>query len=148
MTALAAAGGRKRRAMHLANSEAYAVGTSSTIYQGSLVVWNKTTKRAVAATVATGRRFLGVAENAAVGGTATATAVYVKVLYGHEELLDAASALTGAYVGCNAAIADDNQVTTMSGAGTALLRIRVGEVLSIESGDAWTRIRSFSEIDV
>ena len=63
-------------------------------------------------------------------------------------LIDAAAALTKAYIGSNAAVADDNQVTTMSNAGTAGVRVRVGEVVSLEGGDAWVRLRQYSESDV
>ena len=145
--ALTAATTRATRANDQKSFADYVVGTSSTIYAGGLVCVNTTTGRAVAASAATGRKFLGLAEETKTGNSSGT--VRCRVSWGHEALIDTpATGLTAAYIGSNAAVSDDNQVTSMSDAGTTAVRVRVGEVVEIEGGDVWVRLRNYSEADV
>lgn len=138
--ALSADTARKRKHLPLARHESHAAGTSATIYVGSLVALNTSTGRAVAASAAASRRFLGVSEQQVTGNTGGT--VNVKYLYGHAEYMDAATALTKAYIGRCCVVSDDDKVTTASAAGTAGVQVRVGEVLSIPTANkAWVWIR-------
>lgn len=134
---------RKRRNGQAAQRGNYQVGTSAVIYQGGLVAMNLSTGRAVAATAATSRKILGVALESASSGA------YVEVEWGAEYAFDPATALTKAYTGSNVAVSTDNDVTTMSGAGTTAVRVRVGELIDYDSTSvAWVAVRNFSEADV
>lgn len=147
MTALTAAARRKRR--NVGNAIYYddiAVGTNDVIYQGALVGW--TGSRAVPANNATSVvAFLGMADfldgSTSVTGN-TAGTVKCRVVSNIEVLIDAAAALTATYIGSDAAVADDNQVTTGSDAGTAALQVRVGRITQIESGDAWVHLNNIA----
>lgn len=143
MAALAADGRRSERAVQNKVIEFYTLGTGATVYLGSLVAINESTGRAVAATAATARTFLGMAEAKATGNTAGT--VGVKVSHGHQVLINAKTALTTAYTGCNAAVSTDNDVTTASAAGTAGVQVLVGQIIQFEGGDAWVALRSYSE---
>lgn len=145
--ALSAATTRATRAADQKSYADYVVGTSATIYAGGLVCINTSTGRAVAASAATNRKFVGLAEETKTGNSGGT--VRCRVSWGHEALIDTpATGITAAYIGSNAAISDDDQVTSMSDAGTTAVRVRVGEVVEIESGDAWVRLRNYSESDV
>jgi len=146
MTALSAPAIRKTRNTDAYSYADYPVGTGATLYEGALVAYNTTTGRAVAASVVAGRKFLGLAQETKTG--VTAATVTCKVAWDLEALVNVHSSLTAAYVGSNACIYTDNDVSTMSDTGTTLSRIRVGEVTQIESGDAWIRLRQYSESDV
>lgn len=139
MAALAASTTRKVRALQNKEMEHYVVGTSAKIYKGALVCINTSTGRAVAATDAASRKILGVAEEQATGNTAGT--VKVKVAWGFQVLLDSHSALTSAYVGANCCVGNDNLVESGT---TATNDVKVGEVISFQSGDAWVAIRRFA----
>lgn len=146
MTALSANTARKRKSLQLAEHDSRAAKTSATVYQGSLVSVVESTGRAKAAAAAAGETFLGVSEHQATGNTSGTTSV--RFLYGHAELLAAATALTKSFIGCNVAVSDDNTVTTVAGAGTAGVQVRVGELLDVPSANkAWVWIRHFSQKD-
>jgi len=142
MAALTAEARRSRRNYEAKSIASYVVGTGAVIYQGGLVALNLTTGRAVAATAAASRRFLGLAEETATGDTSGT--VSVEVSWGYETLVNALAALTTAYTGANCAISTDNDVTTASGAGTAGVQVLVGEVVQFEGGDAWVALRQYS----
>ena len=142
MTALSAEASRKERNIQGKCVGRYPVGTGNTIYKGSLVVYMETTGRALAGTAAVTRSFLGVAEETATGNTGGT--VSVDVAWGHEVLIDANAAATAAYVCANVAVADDNQVTTASDAGTAGVQVLVGEAIQIEGGDIWVALRQYT----
>lgn len=142
MTALSADAIRKTRNRDGAKYHEYPVATSAVIYVGSLVNINAA-GRAVAASDAAARTFAGLACESATGNAAGT--VYCKVEWGVEALIDAAAALTAAYIGTNCAIADDNQVTTNSASSNNVL---VGEFVSIEGGDAWVALRQYARAEV
>lgn len=146
MAALSADASRKTRNRGNVKFASYAVGTSATVYKGGLCSINTSTGRLVAGTAATGRKFVGLCTEKKTGNAGGT--VYARVEWNIETLVDAATALTKAYIGSNCAISNDNQVTTLSGAGTTAVRVRVGEVVQIESGDAWVALRNFAEADV
>ena len=140
MTALSANAIRKFRNVNGMKTASVQTGTAAVIYAGALVSINTTTGRAVAATAATGRKILGVAMEDGSSGD------YVKVAY-HTEFLFATP--TKAYVGCNVAVSDDNTCVSMSAAGTTAVRVRVGELMQMETASTgWVAIRHFSESDV
>ena len=145
MAALTAATTRATR-NHGAAPVDLTVGTGATIYAGALVAINTSTGRAVAASAAASRKFAGLAEETKTGDTSGT--VRCRVRYDCEALINAATALTKAYIGSNAAVSTDNDATTMSGAGTAGVRVRIGEIVEIESGDVWVRLRNDASEDV
>lgn len=140
MTALAAASRRLVRGA-AGKKAVYAVGTSAVIYQGGLVALNVSTKRAVAASATTSRKLLGIATSTCtgvVGGT-----VLVEVEYGLEAAFAAGTGLTGGYAAGNVFVKDDNTVTYATGAGTAAVRVCVGELIQYEdSSNVWVAIRN------
>lgn len=140
--ALSAAASRKTRNNTAQSVVSIAVGTSATVYKGGLVVTLNSTGRLHAATVATARKFAGIAEET-VSGNAGGTNL-CKVSYGHEVFLPAATALNTARVGSDCYISADDLVTTATGAGTAALRVSVGEVVERETTGAWVRLRNRS----
>lgn len=154
MAALSANASRQTMDDHKKSKMVIAVGTSAVVFEGSLVAINESTGRAVAATAAAARTFLGVCEGktGGQGGPATGNTsgtVSIVVAYGHREKLAKAAALTQAYTGCNVGLSDDNTVTTMSGSGTAATKMYVGELVQLDAdGDAWVQIRCYSQKDV
>lgn len=145
MTALTAATRRKTRAVTGIQRITYTVGTGAKIYQGGLVNLNTSTKRIVAAAAAASRRFVGIATATATGNTGGT--VKLAVEYGHEAAFAAGTGLTGGYVGANAHVKDDNTVTYATGAGTATLRVTIGEIREFEdSSNVWVAIRVKSNI--
>ena len=144
MAALTADTRRKVRNAQAKLVREYTVGTSSTVYVGSLCALSLTTGRVVAASAATNRRFAGVAEETATGDTNGT--VKIKVSYNHEIQVDANTALTVGHLGANVAIKSDNEVTTHSDAGTSAVRVTVGELVEFdETNDlAWVRLRGYA----
>ena len=118
-----------------------AVATGETVYVGSLLTVLTTTGRAHAlAAAAANHRFLGVCEK---GGTGDASGtVFCEYSYGHEVLVDANTTITTADIGRDALLSDDNFVDSTA-VGTSGVRIPVGEVTNIESGDAWIWLRKY-----
>lgn len=143
MTVLSASGPRKHRSENLSEFGALAVKTGAIIYQGSLVNIVESTGRIKAGAAVAGETFVGVAEETKTGNTAGT--VVCKFRFWHQEKIAKAAALTKAYTGCTVALADDNTVTTMSGAGTAGVQVRVGELMDLDAdGSAWIAIRRYS----
>ncbi len=143
MAALSADASRKTRNTQAVKYHDYVVGTGVTIYKGSLVHILCSTGRAhpaAAGTVAT-RKFAGLSEEK-VTGTATGGET-VRVIWNCEALVNAATALTTAYIGSNVVFTTDNDVTRGS-AYTAAARCLAGEVISFEGGDAWVALRNFA----
>lgn len=144
--ALSAATARKRRSLHLAEKGSGAVKTSTTVYQGSLVsVVEATGRIAPAASGASGvgAAVVGVALETKTGDAAGT--VTVEYMFGHQELFTARTALTTTYRMCNVAASDDDQVTTLSAAGTAAQRQIAGTAVDFDSsGNAWVWIAHFS----
>ena len=141
---------RKRRNVGNQMVADYTVGTGEVIHYGALVVFDTATKRADKATAATSRKFIGMAEEAATGNTAGT--VTVKVSWNYEaELPVVATQITevSARVGINAFVSDDDTVTTGTNAGTAGVRVRVGEIVEVDTTNstAWVALRQFSQDD-
>lgn len=141
MAVLTQATARKRRSLHLQEFGSGTVATSTTIYQGALVAYNETTGRITNASAATGLTFKGVAEETKSGGQT------IKFSFGHQEKLIDAAALTAGYTGCNVAVSDNDTVTTLSDAGTAAVRLVVGEMDEHDGTDAWVWVRKFAYKD-
>jgi hypothetical protein len=147
MAALSAPATRLTRNVANKKFHDYVVGTSAKIYAGSLVAINTSTGRAVAASVATGRKALGLSEETVTGNTDGT--VRCRVVWNVEAKITAvATALTKAYIGSNVAVKTDNDVTTLSDAGTTALRVRVGELVSLTGTDAWVSLRNYTQSDV
>ena len=127
-----------------------AIKTSAVVYNGSIINYVVSTKRVVVATAATARTCAGVHEGGTLTGVAGGT-VRAKIAYNHEVLFTLGTGLTSAYLGANAAVKNDNEVTSCSAAGTALVQVRVGQMMEIDpsaAGSVWVWIRSFSADDV
>lgn len=146
MAALSADVSRKTRNDANTKFASYPVATNATVYKGGLCSINTSTGRLVAASATTGRKFAGLCVETKTGNTGGT--VYARVEWNMEVLINAVSNLTTAYTGANAAVSTDNDVDTMSDVGTAAVRVRVGEVIQFESGDAWVSLRNYSESDV
>lgn len=159
MAALSADKIRDERSISKKTSAAFSVATSSTVYIGSLANFN-TAGRVVAATAAASRRFAGVVEqvindtssalSAATGNTAGT--VKVVVSWGHEVLVDVETAArTFANLGKNVFISTDNDVTDTTGAGTAAVRVKVGQLTDFtdrtNKDEAWIALRVFGDTD-
>ncbi|NJK32849.1 MAG: hypothetical protein HC927_10815 [Deltaproteobacteria bacterium] len=113
-----------------------ALVTGQTVYVGSLVSWT-TSGRVRAADNATGQQFAGVVEeivNDTNGSISTATGnaagtVRARIAYGHEVELDVRTAArTFTNLGKTVFADSDDDVTDATGAGTAAVRVRVGQL--------------------
>ena len=142
MTTLTADVVRNQRNVQGKSIARYAIATNETIYVGSLCTILTTSGRMHAlGTPTASHRFVGVCEKGGTGNTSGT--VYADVAYMCEVLVDCATGITSADIGRDALLSDDNKVTNTA-AGTAALRIPVGEVTDIESGDAWVFLRKYS----
>ena len=142
MTALAAGTGRDTR--NIAAKERYnkIVETSAKVYQGALVSIDSTTGRAQAAAAATGQDDIvrGIAESTQTGDTAGTVRVEI-VSNIQAKFAVTASVVTQAKVGVNCYVKDDNTVTTATDAGTALVRVLVGELVEkIDTNTWWVHV--------
>lgn len=147
MTAITAAAARKTRNRQAVMYADLAVGTGATIVQGSLVNYNLSTGRIVHATAATSRKFAGLAAETKTGNTGGT--VKCRVEWNMEADIAPSTQLTKAYLGSNVAIKDNNTVTTMSNAGTAAVRVRVGYMVELASSSScWISLRRFNVNDV
>lgn len=146
MAALSADASRKTRNRIGVKSAAYPVATGEIIYKGGLCCVDTTTGRLHAATSAAGRKFVGMAVETKTGVTAAASTPNCKVEWNIEALVNALTALTAAYIGANAFISTDNDVST-SAVATASARCSAGEIVQFEGGDAWVSLRNHSRID-
>jgi len=134
---------RIRRNGNVAQRGSYTTGTAAIVYQGALVAISTTTGRAVAASATTARKILGVALETAQSGAV------VEVEWGAEYLFDPATGLTKAYTGSNCAVSTDNDVTTASAAGTAAVRVLVGEMVQwVSTSECWVAVRKFTEAQI
>lgn len=147
MTAITAAVTRRTRNLAAKSVGDYPITTAVTVVVGELVnfvVSATAPARVRAATAAASRVFAGIVESTSTdAGTGnTAGTVTARVAWGHEVRIACATALTTAYVTCNAAIADNNTATTASAAGTAGVQVIIGEVTEKESVNvAWVHLR-------
>lgn len=145
MTALAANSRRQQKVDNGGvHKDSRAVRTGQVIYEGSMVAIVTTTGRlTVADNVATVKDCIGIATQKVTG--TTGGTVTCEFMTGHIELMNAATAVTSAYIGCDVCAMDDDAVSTGSAAGTAALRCRVGKVLSLPSANkAWVWIGNFA----
>lgn len=143
MAALSAAANRKSRNRQAVRYGTYTVATGATVYNGSIVAMVRTTGRVTPASNTTSRRVIGVATETKTAGNA------VRVEWNAEWAVNPDTALTKGYTGCNVALTTDNDVITMSGAGTTLVRVRAGEMVQwVSTSEAWIAIRNFAVNDV
>ena len=129
---------RKRKDLHLVTTELVWIGTAATLYRGALVNYQAATARVKAATATAGLTFAGEVwdfENttgsvlSAYTGN-TAGTVKALVAYGHQALVTLATGIrttskVGKLVYCS-----DNDIVQGTAAGTALVRISVGNLIS------------------
>lgn len=143
MAALSAAANRKSRNRQAVKYATYTVATGATVYNGSLCAIVKTTGRVTPASAATNRRIVGIAMETKTAGNP------VRIEWSAEWAFNPDTTLTKGYTGCNVAASTDNDVITMSGAGTAAVRVRVGEMIQwVSTSEAWIAIRNFCVNDV
>lgn len=150
MTALAAGDGKIRNRRGIAKQGTpLAIVTTAVVYQGSLLTQVEASGRLRAAQgSAIGTTFVGVCTIAATKTGTTAGLVLASFDYDHEELFATRTAVTKNYIGCNLAIDDDDTLTTMSAAGSAGLRIIVGEMVEwVTANTAWVAVRRFAYKD-
>lgn len=137
--AITASKQRKTRNLEAMRKGYGAVKTSVAIVQGALVSVVEATGRLTNASNATAATFVGVALESGTGNAGGT--VGIEYGWNHEELITAKTALTTTYRMCNVAAFDNDQVTTLSAAGTAAVRQYVGVAVDFDSaGDAWVWI--------
>ena len=149
---------RKKRGV--GGRDTLAIATSITLYVGSLLNRRNTTGRALAATAATGRRILGVAQvlksttNGPSAGTGVGNASgteEVEYEYGNEHLFTIKTAIrTNTSLGLNVFVIDD-QTVGGTAAGTAAARVTVGVLRSWEASDkstGWVAVGVFGPINI
>lgn len=133
------------------------IRTSSTLYVGSLAAFT-TIGRVQAAAAATGLRPAGVVveilnESGANITTATgntAGTVKAKIAYGHEVYVAIRTAArTFINLNKNVFIADDDNVTDTTAAGTALVRVKIGSITELNSAKTfgWLALRVYGDAD-
>lgn len=149
-----------RKARGAGIREVIAIGTSGTVYIGSLCVRRNTTGRALAGTAATGRRILGVAKSfhsdttGQTGGTGvgvTGGTEKVEVEYGNEHLFAVKTAIrTNTSLGLTVYLADDNMIGGTA-VGTSAARVAVGRLAAWEASDkstAWVAVAAFGHANI
>jgi hypothetical protein len=149
-----------RRSRGVGYREVLAIGTSATLFVGSLVARRNTTGRALAATAATGRRILGVAKvlNSTANGPSAGTGVgdtngtqEVEVEYGNEHLFTIKTALrTNTTLGLNLFVSDDN-LAAGTAVGTAAARVVIGRLVAWEASDkstGWISVGVFGPTNI
>lgn len=145
MTALAANKVRLSRNVHLASRGCETVTTAAVAYQGSLLNQVESTEKVEPASNTAGETFVGVhhpKHGKKVTGDGTKKAEY---RFGHEELLTCSSLVSASLIGCDLAVGDDNTVTTVAGAGTTAVQIKVGMMTElVTSTSCYVWIRHFS----
>lgn len=150
---------RAERSIEKKTSSTFSIRTSSTLYLGSLVNFD-TAGRVQPASPATNKRFAGVCdgfvnETGAVISTATgntAGTVKAKVSWGHEVLASVKTAArTFANLGKNVFVSDDDNVTDTTGAGTAAVRVKIGQLTDFtdrtNKDEAWIALRVYGDAD-
>jgi len=158
MAAITADKTRPERSIAKKTQSTFAVATSQTVYIGGFVNFVNSTGRVTGAANAAARRFAGVVESvvcdgpppAAITGDASGT-VKVLVSWGHEVLADInTAARTFANLGRNVFVANNNDLTDTTAAGTATLRVKVGmisEFTNAARSEAWVALRVFGDAD-
>lgn len=149
-----------RKSRGAGSREVVAIGTSSTLYVGSLLARRTTTGRAVAATAATGRRVLGVAKllNSTTAGPSAGSGVgdtsgtqEVEYEYGNEHLFTIKTAIrTNTSLGLNVFVADD-QTVGGTAVGTSAARVNVGRLVAFEASDkstGWVAVAVFGPVNI
>lgn len=159
MAAITADKIRPARSLSKKTESTFAITTAQTVYVGALVNSVNGTGRVRGAAAATGVRFAGVVEAivndtgaslaAATGNTAGTVKAIVS--FGHEVLCDVLTAgRTFTNVGKNLFIANNNDLTDTTAAGTAGVRVKVGavsEFVNSAKSLAWVSLRVFGDAD-
>ncbi len=155
--ALSADATRNSRGLNNKRTETFSIRTSSTLYIGSLAAFT-TIGRVQAAAAATGLRPAGVVEEifnesgasiSAATGNAAGT-VRARIAWGHEVYVAIRTAArTFVNLGKNVFIADDENVTDTTAAGTALVRVKIGSLTEINSAKTfgWLALRVYGDAD-
>lgn len=155
--ALSADATRNSRGLNNKRTETFSIRTSSTLYIGSLAAFT-TIGRVQAAAAATGLRPAGVVEEiynesgallSAATGNAAGT-VRARIAWGHEVYVAIRTAArTFTNLGKNVFIADDENVTDTTAAGTALVRVKIGSLTEINSAKTfgWLALRVYGDAD-
>jgi len=120
----------------------YPVATSATVYKGGLGSIVTSTGRLVAGSAAASRKFVGLITETKTGNAAGT--VLARVEWNMEAFLPTSTLIVSARIGTNCAISADDLVTTATNAGTAAVRVLVGEVVQLGTGGAWVAIRKFA----
>lgn len=155
--ALSADATRNSRGLNNKRVETFAIRTSSTLYIGSLAAFT-TLGRVQAAAAATGLRPAGVVEAIINESGASITAgtgnaggtVKAQVAWGHEVFVTIRTAArTFINLNKNVFIADDDNVTDTTAAGTALVRVKIGSITEMNSGKTagWLALRVYGDAD-
>lgn len=139
------------RALNNVVEEVHSIATSSTVYVGALANFT-TAGRLASATAAASRRFAGeIVEilndsgsniSAATGNTAGS--VKAKIRYGHQmHLAVLTAARTYSNLGKSVYVGDNVSVTDATGAGTAGVRVIVGQLVELTDSKAkgWVALR-------
>jgi hypothetical protein len=148
---------RPSRSIQKRVEDTFAIRTSDTVYVGAFVNFD-TAGRVQSATAAASKRFAGVVEeiindsgSAITAGTGNAGGtVKARVSWGHEVWTTIRTAArTFANLGKNVFIADNDDVTDTTAAGTATLRVKVGMLTGLNAGKTagWVALRVFGDAD-
>lgn len=140
------------RATNLIVEETHAIGTAGTVYVGALANFS-TAGRLVSATAAASRRFAGLVTEivndsgsiitAATGNTAGT--VKAKIVYGCQARLAVLTAArTFTNLGKSVYVGDNVSVTDATGAGTAAVRVVVGQLVELTDSKTkgWVALRT------
>jgi tartrate dehydratase beta subunit/fumarate hydratase class I family protein len=157
MAAITADKIRDSRSIQNKIEDTFTVRTADTVYVGALVNFD-TGGRVQSATAAASKRFAGVVEeivnetgSALSAGTGnTAGTVKARVAWGHEVWVAVKTAArTFANLGKNVFISTNDDVTDTTAAGTATLRVKVGQLTSLNSAKThgYVALRVFGDAD-
>lgn len=133
--------------------DTFIITTAAQLYIGCLVNTVSSTGRVTNATAATSRRFAGrvvsFPDGSGLGNTAGTTRA--RVAWGDVALLSVLTAArTFTNLGKNVFVADNQSVTDTTAAGTAAVRVKVGQLIKFEASDkstGWVWLRNLSESD-
>src|SRR5262245_55604688 len=158
MAALSADAMRDTRGENSKQSDTFAIKTSATLYIGSHASFT-TAGRLQASAAATGLRPGGIVvaiinESGAAITAATGNAggtIKATIEWGHQALFTILTAArTFANLGKNVFIANDNELTDTTAAGTALVRVKVGKIIAFTNtakSEAWVAIGVYGDAD-
>lgn len=153
--ALSADATRNSRGLNNKRTETFSIRTSQTLYIGSLAAFT-TIGRVQAAAAATNLRPAGVVEEiynesgasiASATGNAAGT-VRARIAWGHEVLVAIRTAArTFINLGKNVFIADDDNVTDTTAAGTTAVRVNIGSLTELNSAKTfgWVALRVYGD---